>query len=538
MFRVRVDAQETYRSSVRPVMLASVKHLMDNFNMNQDVLTFFNGETEVSRMIGTSFTDKMRADQKTDVGYTNRQFVTADEESGGGLDELDSCHRWITNPPFWHDEETGAMIVPMFVTRKYNMTINRYFKDRVTANQYRDRIQNTLTNPYVSTFNCRVHYPISNEMLECYEDVYGRLVKAGKVDATVSPLQWFISCCKAPYDIITDLASNNPCFVFKRALDSMTLHFGGVNIVEVTKGKYQGQYLTTLAYSFYLACHTRFELHYPLMVYQQPTNPVYIPTYRSDVLDDYPTSQFYEGSLALKHNDNYMDDAAPFMFVFPKEDPGRLPYWDWMDLKLQRLTMLDDVPEQTTVELFVVEGRDDFWDATYQKYITKFCAKVTRRHHNPMHLCLYSDDLRVIEKDVELTESGTLLLKHNPTMKASYRVAFYLDKAAWLYSSDCVDDILNDEEYGRWIIDQVFPYLPLPGDENYPGNKKPGDWPWIDWNEDIINKLPNGDDDVDVSRRKVYMEDLLLIARDATTIHNKDSLTDDGISMTEYLMRK
>lgn len=537
MFRVRIEALETYRSSIRPVMLSSIRHLNKHFNANQDILTYFNGEAEISRMIGTSFTEKLRVDQETDVGYYNRQFVTAEQDLAGVNDELDSCHRWITNHPFWKDPITNSMIVPMFNTRKYNMSVNRYFKDRVTANQYRDRIQNVLSNPNVKTFSTDVHYPISYQMLECFEDIYLRLVKANIVDGSqTDALTWFKTNCMAPHDVITNLIGNNACFVFKRSLDDISLLFNGVNIARVSKGRYQGQHLVTLEYSFYLSEHTRYELHYPLVVHQQMTNPLFIPEVPVETLDDYPTYQFYEATMALSHKEVYEYKQMPYMYVFPKEDNWRPPVWAWMDLELQRLTLLEDIENQLLLNLFLFNGEDTFWDATFKKYLKKFYNKVTIRHRNPMHLRLWSDDIPVVESHFKMNEDGDLYLSHKPTMSAVYRICFYLDNAVWAYDDECVRDIIEDEEYGRWILDKIIPFIPLPGDKLYPGDKKPGDWPWIDWNQDVLEKLPNGSDRELTDERKIYMTDALLIATNEVRKYNKSLIKD--ISATEYLRRK
>lgn len=539
MFRVRVDAQETYRSSIRPVMVSSIRHLMKHFGFDKDILTFFSGESEISRMIGTNFTTKTRTDQDTDVGYYDRQFVTAEQDVAGVNDELDSSGRWITNHPFWRDPETESMIVPMFVTRKYNMSINRYFKDRVTANQYRDHIQNTLTNPNVNTFNTTVHYPISYQMMNCFETIYSRLVEAGIVDKDkVNALDWFKANCTVPSDIVTNLIGNNPVFVFKRSLDGISLLFNGVNITRSQKGKYQGQHLVTLEYSFYLSEHTRYELHYPITVYQQMTEAKYIPQFDRDVLDDYPSSHFYESQMAASHKDLYMKHSAPFMFVFPDVDNFRPPFWKWMDLMLQRLALMEDTEDQNVLNLFTFNGETGFWDSTFEKYIKKFHNKVTIRHRNPMHIRIWSDDVGVEELHVTMDETGNIFLKHKPTMKAAYRVTFYLDNATWLYDEECIRDIIEDEDYGRWIIDKIMPWLPLPGDPDYHGDKKPGDYPWIDWDKDIDGRVPNGDNPYDNDRRKIYMMDALIIAKNEGVEADRPGTYVLEPSMSDYLRRK
>lgn len=540
MLRVRIEALEQYRSFIRPIILSSVRHINHYYDADQDVRIWFNGEAEVTRMLGTTFTEKIRTDRITDVGYENRLFVTAEEETSEVNDALDSCHRWVANHPFWEDPETKARIFPMYVTKKYSVSINRYFKDRVTAYQFRDRLRNSMANPQANAFSTIIHYPVSHQMLACFEDIHTRLVNVGKVSADVDAFTWFQQNALIPTDIITNLIGNNACFVFKQSIEELSLLFDGVEITQINRGRYQGQYLATYRYSFFMPVHTQYELHYPIMVYQQLTHDDFIPHYRTDSVhpNDYPTYRFYEAQLAGEMELNRLQHRMNYMLVFPVEDTFRPPVIPWLNQQLQRLTSLDDITPQITLNLFTFSTEPDgVWDETFVKYITQFHDKLNTRYRNPMYLAIWSDDIRVVDEHVQLDENGDVSLLHAPTMSASYRIAFYLDRAIWQWSGECVDDILSDETYGRWILNIIAPGLPLPGDKQYCGPRYPGSLPWLDWEEDVLGKINWGKEGELGDETKIYMMDALLIANNEDD-YRRQAVWKDTAWLRCYYARK
>lgn len=541
MLRVRVPSLETYRNATRPIILGSVRSIMNSLNVNQNILTFFNNEAEVSKLIGTDFTNKLRTGQNTDVGYENRQFVEVEFEDAEVNDGLDSSHRHLTNLPLWLDLTTEASISPLFVTKKINVTINRYFKDRVSAEQYRTRISSVLKNPTVNTFSTIIHYPVSYEIMECMEEIYDRLVKANVIDSTkVNSFEWFKNNCTVPHDIISNVIANNSCFVFKRSIEDMTLLFNGVDLAKtITKGKYYGQYLASIQYSFYYTEHTEYELRYPIMVYQQPISERWIPKINPQKLNDYPKYQFYE-AMAAKEVKDYEKSLAPFYYAFPQEDNWTHSKIEWLDLKLQRLVSLEDKDEQVVLNLFKFGGEENFWNPLFKWYITKYCKKITKRHKNLLHLKLWSDEYPVEEDNIELMENGDLILKRKPTMSAIYRVCFYFDYALKYLEADAKEDIVNceDEEYGRWILNVIIPEIPLPGDKEYCGNTPFGVCPWIDWDKDIDDKTDHGEDGGDPTIRPTHQLDFFLIAREEGDGYQYGRTNLLDYNATQYMKRK
>lgn len=544
MFRVRIPAFETYRNATRPIILKSIESVQDTFNLDKNITTFFGGEAESSRMIGTTMSGEIRTNQKTDFGFDDRQYVEWEMEDAEANSELDSSHRLIVNKPVWRDPITGSMIIPNYVTRKITVTLNRYCKDRVTAQRERNRINSILKEPRTDWFSVSLHYPINYSIMECMETIYNRLVKANVIDETkINALEWFKTNCNVPHDIIANLMGNNPCFVFKRSVDTIRLQFDGIDIAKsITKGKYYGQYLMIYQYSFYYSELVEWELHYPIMVYQQLTDDIYIPQFKKEYLNDFPEELFFEGQVG-KNNNRYHYWTSPGMYVFPKEDYFRLPLQNFLDQKLQRLAVLDDVDEQVVLNIFKFGGEEKFWNSKFKYFIKTYASKITKRHQTPLYLTLWSDNVQVLDDQIELLDNGDLILKRKPTMSASYRVVLYFDYDISSYNDDFVNDITSCEyeDMGRWLLGVLFPYLPLPGDKEYTGITKEGSCPWLDWNDDVINKVnplphyPNGIDDG--KGPPIYVSEALLIAKNEhTQLPKPYSLLD--YTASEYLRRK
>lgn len=546
MFRVKLPAQETYRNATRPYVLSSLEGVLNTFNLNKNVLTYFNSEVEASRMIGTTFSKDLRTDQGIDTGFAERQYIEVEYEEAEANSAMDSSHRHITNLPLWYEPITGSSITPLYVTKKINVTINRYFPDRVTAQQFKTKIESGLKGQPSAQFNCHLHYPISYPMVECMVSIYERLVTAGIINKDVgNELDWFKSCCTVPYDIIGNAIGNNACFVFKRLLSAIKLRFEGIAVKEVRKGKFAGQYLVEFPYSCYYTELVEWEMRYPIMVYQQMTDPLYIPEIQEQYESEYPTVQFFEGMAGMNSGERYMGWSMPDAFIFPPADNWRPVQPHLVDFRLQRLATMEDIPGQIVLNLFRFNGEETFWDEKFKAYLKKYHDKVTKRHKNPLYLSLWSDDLQVEDSQVQMDEEGNIVLTRQPSMRCQYRVVLSFDYNVRDYDSDAITDLIScdNEETSRWIIGVLFPYLPLPGDDEYYGRTPVNVCPWLDWDNDVIDRLVPGADSGDGTGRYpanpvvIYGADGMIIAKNEQTDYRKGSYVLD-FSASDYLRRK
>ena len=299
MFTVKLPSSETYRISVRPSVFKSLAQELCYFNLHQKNQIFFNGEAEVSKLIGGEYNGRRGSDLSIDVGYNDKIFVEFESEPSGFNDELDSM-RGVTTPLLWQDPLTGSSIRPIFEGKRYTITINKFFKDRVTAESFRRRIRSAILGEHLNTlFDLDTHFPIPMEILACYQEIYNRLVNAKAVDTTDSNfIKWFRQNSLVPTDYISNLIGNNDCLVFKQQMADNGIDHGDVQIAKVNKGRYIGQYEVSWSYSYHWNEHTEWELTYPIQVYQQPMNVEWMPDDFDNNKRSYPTRRFLESKLA------------------------------------------------------------------------------------------------------------------------------------------------------------------------------------------------------------------------------------------------
>lgn len=505
MFNIHIPSQETYKIHLRPAIYQSLATVLEYFNIHQKHKIYFNGEGEVSKLIGGLYNSKRGDDIDSDLGYDDKIFVEVEIDYGGFNDELDSENKGgQTVPPLWVDPITGSMIRPVYTGRRVDVTINKFFKDRTTAQTFHRNIRSgLLQSNLISTFDVNTHYPIPMSLLECYQDVYKRLLNGKAVDEENGKnfLSWFRGNSTVETDIISNIVGNNNCLVFLQQNADNGMNYGPVNFAQVNKGRYIGQFEVSWTYSFFWNEHTKWSLEYPIQVFQQQMPGKWIPDQHERSLIRPPSNRFLESTFARAVFGAGIP-TNPFYHVLPNQDNWRPPTESWLSPQLQILVNMEDVQgEQVILNIKDIHGFT--WDEKFLKYILQHHTKVTRRHRSPLNFKVWSNNTQVLESQIELRENGDLVITRPPTLSNIYRVVFSLDYALRQYTDDGVWDILDDGEYGRWIIDTLFP-----------GNKLPDTWPhggWNDWIE-IHNKIEVGDGP-EIDYFSTYMMGMVVIAK-------------------------
>lgn len=522
MFKVKIPAFESYRIGTRPAVLESLRHILGYMDIDLDNhLIFFNGEAEVSKLLGGEYNDKRGGDLGTDVGYDNKLFVELDIDLAGYNDELDNLTNDDMVPPVWYDKATGSTLTPKYSTRKYRVTVNKYFKDRVTAERFYTNVRSKTLGTHQNTqFRVNTHYPIVYSIMECLQAIHERLVNAKQVN--VDFMDWMFANSIVPAGIIRNIIGNNPAFVFKQCHDELGVHIENPNLAKVNKGAYIGKHEVSFEYWFFWSEHKEWDIRYPIQVWQQPMPEDFIPEVFEDNQLEYATRRFFE-SAASQSLFDYKNRHEPFYQVLPVQDNWRPPAQPWLSPQLQILINVEDVDNQILLNIKDIDGFE--WDPTVLKYILKYRDRVTLDARNPMAFKVYSDDTIVKEDQIILNENGDLILTRKPTMSAAYRITFNFDYALRQYSEEAIQDMLTDPEYGKWIIGIIFPGYNLRPDF--------GDNGLEDWYE-VHNDIEVGDGDplYPVPNGMLYS---LIIAHHSDTYQRYRSLIDKGvIDGTDY----
>lgn len=524
MLKVKIPSFETYKTGLRPAVLTSLKQLLEYYDIDLNQQIFFNGEAEVSKLLGGEYNDKRGGDLGTDVGYDNKIFVELERELAGYNDELDGNTNDDTVPSVWLDPITGSKITPKYSTRIFRVTVNKFMKDRVTAERYYANIRSkTLGTHLNSLFSVDTHYPITYPMMNCYKEIYDRLYKADQLPKDKNFIDWMIDCSTVPSGIIRNLIGNNPVFVFKQCISEVGINVENPNLALVNKGAYIGKFEVSFQYWFYWSEQVEWIMHYPIQVFQQPMPTEYIPEVFEENTAPYATRRFFESAAAQKVFD-YAKNIAPFYHVLPKVDNWRPEPAYWISPQLQVITNVEDVEEQVLLNIKEIHGFD--WNPLLLDYILKYHKKVTIRHSNPMQFKVYSDDVEVLNTQIKLHENGDLVLLRRPRMGSIYRITFNFDYALRLYDDECVEDLLNNNDWASWIIKVLFPSYELPYDFGEGGME---DW----WK--VSNGINVGDGDEKGPHFPYGMLGFVIIAHNQSTYEQFKQLKDIGvIDGTDY----
>lgn len=499
MFNVKIPSFENYKTEIRPAVLTSLKYVFDYLSLNKNQQILFNGEAEVSKLIGGEYDNKRGDDIKTDLGYANKVFAELEIEEAGFNDGLDAYSPGVTAPPFWQEPITGSTITPRFTTRLCNITVYKYFKDRVSANSFLNRLRSVILGAQEGClFSVNTHYPIGMDVLECYNEIYTRLKAHGKVDETINFIDWMGSQSLVPWGIVRNLIGNNPNFVFKQNATEIGINYDTPMGATVNKGRYIGMYEVSFKYSFYWAEQTEWLLQYPIQVYQSPIPTKFMPNPFSEFSKEHHGRRFLESGGTDKIYQYY---KGPLYHTFPSQDNWRPPFVKWHNHQLQVLVNLEDVESQTVLNIKEINGFT--WDETFLKYILKYHHRVLIPHKSPLQIKIYSGNTEVLQSQLTLSEEGDLVLTRSPTMENIYRFVFTLDFSLRLYDEDCVSDMLNDLEYGRWILSILFPQWGI--DINWGEN---GYTDWLDLHNGII--VYDGDE---IGREPIGMMGSFIIAK-------------------------
>lgn len=474
MITTKIPSYEIYRIATRPVVMTSLVKMLDYLDINIDQKIFFNAEAEVSKLLGGDASGKRGSNIGTDYGYDNKLFIEFENNSAEYNDELDTYTGDYSNPALWYDPITKSRIAGKFKTRKYEITVNAYFKDRVTAQRYLTNIESKTLGVHQNTdFEFDTHYPTTYPQLQCFKEIYDRLINANAIESTVGFIDWMIANSTVPCGILRNVVFNNPAFVFKQRISNINVIMENPTLAKVTSGSFIGKYEVAFRYYFYFSEHIEWVMNYPIQIYQQLMPADYLPEVFTENKMEPTRRRFFESAAAnlIWNKDR---NRAPFYQIFPNQDNWRPKDIYWISPQLQVLTNVENVEHQVLINMKDIHGFT--WNKTVIDYIIKYRDKVTRRHASPLNIKVWSDDneqsIEVLESRLVLDINGDLVMTVPPVMGNTYRIVFSFDYALRLYNDEAINDLLDDPEYAKWIIGLLFPQYPWPDD--WKGT-------WSDW---------------------------------------------------------
>lgn len=466
MFVNTVPCGETYQAITRPAILASIEQLLKFYHVNMEACQiYFNGDADVSKLFGTDLGLKRGADGNTDFKNRDKLYIVAEVNDSEFNNGYGNNYRQDTHMAFWHDKETNTSFRPMFKGKIVNVDVNRHFRTRQDAVDFKNAIERVRTQQIGAfTFDAKVHFPVNTTIVELIKTIYDYQVNAKVIDPVVVPFaKWLFSNAKRAFTIISNLSGKNKILVSPILIENTELILNEPNVSKVNKGDYLGRYEVSFSYTFYWQEFIGWQFSYPYMVCQQVIPAKFI----NGIVGQWSRPQTLTGFLErtqmmalTQGNEKYLH--TPYYNRIPLEDPWAPPQENYMEPKLQVTLSLTNTANQI---LFNIGEIPNFkWNPFYLKYILRYRQYIFQKYNCPLTIKIFSNDIQIDYRNLSMDDKGNIILNRLPSIKNIHRAVVYINYDIGLWSEICVSNLLADRKETKTLIDYIMPWLKIPDD--------------------------------------------------------------------------
>lgn len=456
MLKQFITSAETYRNSTRPAIYDSLRQTLQFYGLDSIANIFYNGENEISKLVGSNIDDKPRTDIYTDGIFRNKIFIVPEVEAHGFNSGYGSSRRALVEMPVWSNDKLNMRLIPVFEGRKVNVEVVAHFNSRQGAQNFVNKINYAQSNQVVDfNFSANVHFVVNVGILDLFSNIHGLLRKN---DLTTPELgEWFAASAKSPFTKISNAIGENSSIAVPMQLNNIGIQFNEPKIQLARKASLTGSYEVVLSYYFYYQEFIGWDLEYPLNVYQDEIDPEFIPRTQPKFREElgfHTGVELAQGRILDQSSRKFQN---PYYLKLPDHDP-----WAWQapeftaPIVQARLTV-EDEEEQILCNLFEIP--DFTWNDNVKKYILRRGNKVFFQHESPFLIEVYSGELRIHPKQLRIDEDGNIHMKRRPTMWNTHRLIVGLDIGIRSYTDDFWDDLISHpDDWG--ILPPIFPWWP------------------------------------------------------------------------------
>lgn len=487
LLKTTMMSEEDYKSFSRPAVLDSLRRMLKFYGLESTAEIYFNGRNDIAPVIGSRAGDGQRTNLYTDGMFRNKIFVVAEYEDTPFNTGYANQRREMTERPVWmNDDPKPMMIYPSFAGRIINISVVAHFNSSKSADQFRRRINRAQAAQVVDfNFSATVHMVVNNSILAMMQNVHSLLVK--NEPDTPEFGDWFAKYKRAPFLYVSDPAQNNTRLVVPMRLDNIGISFKEPIVRQTRNAEIFGKYEVEVGYMFHFQEFVGWELEYPLNVYQDEINEIWIPRPDEGFLQKFNVRVNPEMSMgkALTDTRKYQ---APYYLKLPLHDPWVMPGSDWIQPVLQVRLNVTDTPDQVLGSIFEIPGFK--WNERVKAYILRRRDIIFTQFKSPFLVTVWSEDLQVMPDRLTMAEDGTVSLSGDVNMKNKYRMVVSIDHAVRDYLESFWDDLQQNQE-DELILPTLFPgfdweNLPRPWSHYahvirkgiHKGRGLPGEW----WN--------------------------------------------------------
>lgn len=498
MFETFIETEEDYNAFFRPAIMDSIRQVLKFYRLDSETQIIFNGENEVTDLVGANVGDGDYANRYTDGIFRNKIYITTDVDRHAFNSGNGNQRRMTTELSVWSDDgKLPLILTPSFEGRQIRVGVTCYFNSRTLAKNFVNRLNRMMANQVVAqNFSATVHLVINPEIIIFFKEVHALLVEA---DPTTPELpDWFDAGCKAPITTISNVAGKHSRMARPMRLDNIGIYFDEPETKLSKKATEFGRYEVTLNYNFFFNEFLGWELVFPLMVYQKQIPEIYIPAPQEKHREPFNAKVAPEVAFAASFGFPDRSIQVPYYVKLPAHDPWAWKVQSWLQPVIQARCTVQDVESQPIGNIF--ELPDYTWNERVKAYMLRRRQFVFSDNETPFIVQMFSNDQRVHIPRLSMDETGMVTLSVPPEMKNTYRVVVCLDWAIRDYSTAFWDDIQKHPE-DKVIVESIFPF-----------------YDWNRWDDSWLNHLDEVRFDIakgwgQVGRRiNTYMMNMDLVA--------------------------
>lgn len=486
LLKTTMMSEEDYRTFSRPAVYDSLRRMLKFYGLESTAQIYYNGRNEIAKLIGSDIGEGARSDLYTDGTFRNKLFVVAEFEDSPFNSGYSNQRREMTERPVWmHSDPKPMMMYPSFAGRVINVSVIAHFNSMKSADQFRRRVNRAQAAQVVDfNFSATVHLVVNNSIIAMMENVHRLFVK----NDPTTPAdfgEWFSKYRTVPFMRVTDSAGNNPRLVVPMRLDNIGISFKEPTVKQTRNADMYGKYEVELSYMFHFQEFVGWELEYPLNVYQDEIDQIWIPRPDEGFTQKFNVRTNPEMSMGKALTDT-RKFQAPYYLKLPIHDPWKLPHGDWIQPVLQVRLFVKDVPSQELGSVFEIPGFK--WNERVKAYILRRRDTIFQQFKSPFLVTVWSEDLQVAPERLTMDENGVVTLSGDVNMKNKYRMVVCIDHAVRDYYESFWDD-LQDNPDDEAILPTLFggfdwENLPKPWSHHaatirrgiHKGRGLPGEW--------------------------------------------------------------
>ena len=453
LLKSTVMSMEDYKTFSRPAVMDSLHRVLKFYGLESSADIYYNEDNDFTPLVGSFKRDQVRTNTFTDGIWRNKIFIIPEWEESQHNSGYSNQRREMTERPVWMtDDEQPFMIYPSLSGLKVTVGVVAGFNSSKSADQFRRRINRLQSNQVVAmNFSASGHLVVNPAIIDLLTNVHA-LYK--KNDPTTPDFpEWFQKYRKVPFTAASDASGKNKLLVVPIVMNELGIYFTEPTVKKSRNAATVGMYEVEFGYYFYWKQFDGWELEYPLNVYQDEIDPIWIPRPDEQYTKSFDVRVNPEMAFAKALTDTRHLNA-PYYLRLPNHDPWKMPGLWWVQPVIQARLAVDNVERQELCNIFQIPGWK--WSDLAKRYILRRRTEAFRQFNTPFLVTVWSNDIRVYPEHLEMDENGGVWLLRAPEMRNTYRIVVTVDYAVRDYTGSFWTDLAHnpdDEE----ILPTLFP---------------------------------------------------------------------------------